>query len=105
MLRPDSQGFRRFRKPGFFRVPPPYGSAAGILPLEFVSEADYDGIDQGDILAVEDLRDQIEAGDTITVKNLTKGKSFETKCPLSRRMKDILLCGGLLDYTKANLKK
>ena len=78
---------------------------AGILPLEFENEADYDTVERGDILAIEDLRDQITAGEGVVVKNLTKGKSFRTKCPLSGRMKDILLCGGLLDYTKANLKK
>ncbi|MBQ4194151.1 MAG: aconitate hydratase [Clostridia bacterium] len=77
---------------------------AGILPLEFTDEADYDAVSQGDILAVEDLRDQVSAGGPIVVKNLTKGKSFETKCVLSERMRGILLCGGLLDYTKANLK-
>ncbi|MCR5681245.1 MAG: aconitate hydratase [Clostridiales bacterium] len=77
---------------------------AGILPLEFVDEADYDAVSQGDILAVEDLRDQVSAGGPIVVKNLTKGKSFETRCELSERMRAILLCGGLLDYTKANLK-
>ena len=38
------------------------------------------------------------------VKNLTRGREFETKCELSPRMRDILLCGGLLDYTKAKLK-
>ena len=77
---------------------------AGILPLEFTDEADYDAVSQGDILAVEDLREQVEAGGPITVKNLTKGKSFGTKCELSDRMRAVLLCGGLLDYTKANLK-
>ena len=78
---------------------------AGILPLEFARPEDYDEIERGDILAVEDLREQIAAGDTVTVKNLTKGKSFVTNCPLSARMKEILLSGGLLDYTKANLGK
>ena len=51
-----------------------------------------------------ELREQVEAGGPITVKNLTKGKSFGTKCELSDRMRAVLLCGGLLDYTKANLK-
>ncbi|MBR4206903.1 MAG: aconitate hydratase [Clostridia bacterium] len=77
---------------------------AGILPLEFTSDEDYENIRQGDILAVEDLRDQVRAGGAVKVKNLTRGREFETKCELSPRMRDILLCGGLLDYTKAKLK-
>ena len=29
--------------------------------------------------------------------------SFSVKCNLSDRMKDIILCGGLLEYTRNNL--
>ncbi len=77
---------------------------AGILPLEFVNEADYDKIDQSDVLELPDVRASLEKGSKITVKNLTKGTEFTAKCELSSRMRDIMLCGGLLDYTKANLK-
>ena len=37
---------------------------AGILPLTFVNEADYDKISQGDEIAVENVRADIEAGKT-----------------------------------------
>ena len=77
---------------------------AGILPLEFVNEADYDTVAQSDVLELANVRAAIENGGEITVKNVTKGTSFTVKCELSSRMKDIMLCGGLLDYTKANLK-
>jgi len=76
---------------------------AGILPLEFVNEADYDQIEQGDILVIDDLKSVLSSG-TVTIKNETKGTVIETKCELSERMKDVMRCGGLLDYTKANLK-
>ncbi|MBE6709942.1 MAG: aconitate hydratase [Ruminococcaceae bacterium] len=77
---------------------------AGILPLEFVNEADYDTVEQSDVLELADVRAAIENGGEIVVKNVTKGTQFTVKCELSSRMKDIMLCGGLLDYTKANLK-
>ena len=76
---------------------------AGILPLEFVNEADYDAIAQGDTLVIDDLKSVLTTG-IVTIKNETNGKTIETKCELSERMKDVMRCGGLLDYTKANLK-
>lgn len=77
---------------------------AGILPLEFANESDYDKIDQGDTLELSDVRSAIENGETITVRDVTKEFTFVVKCELSSRMRDIMLCGGLLDYTKSNLK-
>lgn len=77
---------------------------AGILPLEFVNENDYDTIEQGDTLELADVRDVIEVGGVIKVKNVTRGTEFDVKCELSSRMRDIMLCGGLLDYTKEKLK-
>jgi len=76
---------------------------AGILPLEFVNEADYDAIAQGDTLVIDDLKSVLATG-IVTIKNEANGKIIETKCELSERMKAVMECGGLLDYTKANLK-
>ncbi|MBR4961149.1 MAG: aconitate hydratase, partial [Clostridia bacterium] len=73
---------------------------AGIMPLEFVNEADYETIDAGDTLVIEGLREAVENGRDITVLNKTKGTSIPVKCELSGRMRDILLAGGLLDYTR-----
>ena len=68
-----------------------------------MNEADYDTVEQGDSLVIEGLLDHIGTGE-ITVKNTTRGTSFAVKCELSERMKDIILCGGLLEYTRNNLK-
>ena len=72
---------------------------SGILPMIFVHEADYDGIDQGDQLAIDDVAAQIQAGDILIVRNVTKGQSIPVKVSLSPRLKEILLAGGLLNYT------
>ena len=74
----------------------------GILPLEFVSEGDYDRIEQGDKLVIADIRKIVETDGKIVVENKTKGFSFEVKCELSERGKGMMLAGGLLNYTKAN---
>ena len=75
---------------------------AGILPLEFANEADYDLISQGDELYIPDARGCIENGKPIKVINKTTGKEIEVKCDLSGRAKDIIIAGGLLNYTKNN---
>ncbi len=78
---------------------------AGILPLTFVNEADYDKIDQGDELKLENVRADIEAGKTeLTLKDVSKGIDIPVLCELTGRTKDIILAGGLLDYTRENLK-
>ncbi len=73
---------------------------AGILPLEFKNEADYDSISLGDELIIENLRASVENGDKIVIENKTNGKKIECNCELTERTKDIILAGGLLNYTK-----
>ena len=75
---------------------------AGILPLEFADENDYNNIDLGDNLYIENIRDQIAAGNGITIINKTKNVEINTKCALTERQKDIILAGGLLNYTMMN---
>ncbi len=77
---------------------------AGILPLTFEYEADYDAIDQGDTLEMPDVRECIINDKPILIKNVTKGTVIPVKSELSGRAKDILLAGGLLNYTKEQSK-
>ncbi len=77
---------------------------AGILPLTFVNESDYDNISQGDELLLADVRKDVEDGKSeLTVINKTNGKEIPVLCELSGRTKDIMLAGGLLDYTRESL--
>ena len=73
---------------------------AGILPLVFEDEDVYTKIDQMDELEISDVKGAIAKGDTIIVKNLTKGFTFETQAMLSDRQRSIILAGGLLNYTR-----
>lgn len=74
---------------------------AGILPLEFVNEADYGKIAEGDKLSVPDVAKRIMEGADIVVKNETNGAEILCKCDLSERQKAIMKAGGLLNYTKS----
>ena len=75
---------------------------AGILPLTFVNEADYDSISEGDELAIPDVKKLIMNGSELTVINKTTGNEIPVLCELSDRTRDIILAGGLLNYTKEN---
>ncbi len=79
---------------------------AGILPLTFVNEADYDKISQGDEIAIEGVKASVEADKTeLIVINKTTGDKIPVLCELTGRTKDIILAGGLLDYTRVQLEK
>ena len=75
---------------------------AGILPLVFENEADYDTIDQGDVIVIENVKEQIEAGNVLAATNKTKGTAFNVVLNVSERQKQMLYAGGLLNYTKIN---
>ena len=72
---------------------------AGIMPLTFVSENDYDLISQGDELLISNIFEGLALG-RLLVKNTTTGKKLEVNCSFTKRQTDILLAGGLLNYTK-----
>lgn len=73
---------------------------AGILPLVFANESDYDAVDQMDELELPNIRKAIAESSKIYVNNRTKGTKFEVKAVLSERQREIILAGGLLDYTR-----
>jgi aconitate hydratase len=75
---------------------------AGILPLTFVNEADYDAIELGDTLSLPDIRKLIQTGEPILLQNLTKNQTYPLHNAFSTRQIDLLLAGGLLDYTRNN---
>lgn len=78
---------------------------AGILPFTFVHEDDYDKIDQMDELSLPNIKDCIENKKQIVLKNITKGEEYELDSShLSDRQRAMLVCGGLLDYTRETNK-
>lgn len=76
---------------------------AGILPLNFKNPEDYDKISQGDELSLKGIKNAIINNSPAILVNNTTGESYELKYDLSKRQKDIILAGGLLNYTKQSV--
>ena len=72
---------------------------AGILPLTFADPADYDALQPGARLRIDDIRTGMAAG-KLTLTDTAAGKSYPVVCSLTERQQAILLAGGLLNYTK-----
>ena len=73
---------------------------AGILPLTFRNEADYDLFAQGGKLTISGILEGMNSG-TVTMTD-DAGHTAQLNCILTERQKAILLAGGLLAYTKEN---
>ena len=70
----------------------------GIVPLNLLELPDLDRIDQGDVLALPNLRDELTGDhDRVTVENRTRDESFELRHELSARQRRVLLAGGLIN--------
>ena len=73
----------------------------GVLPLEFTDAADYDAACEGCPVEIEDAPAQIAAaaeGKPVSVK--INGRAAEMRLDITPRQRDILLAGGLLNYTR-----
>jgi aconitate hydratase len=73
----------------------------GILPLIFEDTADYESIDQGDELELSGLKEGLTSGETLVLKNRTKGKEIKVRHGYTKRQVDTILAGGKLNYTKS----
>jgi aconitate hydratase len=71
-----------------------------VLPAEFENPADYEKINPDDELKAENLNDAIKSADFINIKDKTGGFEFRCRLNLSARDRQILLAGGLLNFTK-----
>lgn len=73
---------------------------AGIIPLQFDDENDYDTIDQMDELVLPNIKAELTAGTAVTMKNLTKNTEIKLTALLTDREREMVIAGGLLNYTK-----
>jgi aconitate hydratase len=67
-----------------------------VLPLTFVDPGDYDRIDQGDDLVIDDPGGQLRRGHRVEVTNETKGETYAMRHRLTPRQVDIVVRGSLL---------
>lgn len=74
---------------------------AGIIPLTFANPTDYNDIDFMDDLELSNIRQAVRAGaKAVTLLNKTKGHTYQLNTGFSNRSAEMLLCGGLLNYTR-----
>ena len=71
---------------------------AGILPLTFENADDYDKVALGDKLSIKGIRNAVSGNKAIVLD--TENGSFKLRADLSERDRDIILAGGLLEFTK-----
>ena len=74
----------------------------GILPLTFANEADYASVEAQDLVEIRGITDALTKGSELALSDKTNGRSIKLKYSLSSRQRDILLAGGMLNYTKRN---
>jgi aconitate hydratase len=77
----------------------------GIPPLIFVNADDHSKIQQGDKLLIEGLRDALEQGKEIIVKNSSRNETYKLTHALSKRKVEMLLSGGLTKYLKGKWER
>jgi aconitate hydratase len=70
---------------------------AGIMPLTFKNEEDYDKVNQGDMLRLDDIYAGMDSGE-ILLTNVTTGEAYPLVCSFTDRQKEILKAGSLLAY-------
>ena len=68
----------------------------GVLPLEFTDPGDYEDIQQGDQLVLENARDVLAGGTQVTIRNARTGQDWQAHHRLSPRQVKIVLAGGLI---------
>jgi len=72
----------------------------GVLPLTFQDPDDFSKIQPGDHLQMTHLRSALQEEGLLKIENVTQKRIFEVSHGLNSREREILLAGGLLNYTR-----
>lgn len=76
----------------------------GIIPMVFEDPADYDKLEMGDELEIQDLLNQMKTK-VVEVQDTTKHITFKARLELSENELEVISCGGQLRYLKKQLGK
>jgi aconitate hydratase len=72
----------------------------GVLPLTFAVPGDYETVVQGDVFLLRDLRATLARGGPIVLTVERSGLAIRAVHTLSERQVDVVLAGGLIDWTR-----
>ncbi|MCS7084202.1 MAG: aconitate hydratase, partial [Aquificaceae bacterium] len=73
----------------------------GILPLELENPSDFELLNQGDVLQIENIHESLKLGKSIKVLNESLNKEINCKYSLTPKQVDVLIKGGLLSWVKS----
>ena len=73
----------------------------GIVPFTLKNEDDYARIDEGDEIFIESFKDAVKSSDSAFLTDKTKNIKIPLALTLTARQREILLKGGMLEYTKS----
>ena len=99
-LAPMYLGIRAVLAKSFARIHKANLVNFGIIPLTFSNPDDYREIELGDILLLRGIGSRLEDSDGMEAVNNRTGKSVAVRWDLEARARKIILCGGLLRFTK-----
>ena len=72
----------------------------GIVPMTLEEECDYELLSEGDEILIEGFAEAISGADTAVLVNRKNATRVPLKLTLTDRQREILLAGGMLNYTK-----
>ena len=72
----------------------------GILPLEFMDPGDYEKIGLGSKIRIENVVQTLQT-EALAMRSQIDNHTVEFKLTLTKRLRDILVAGGLLNYIKS----
>jgi aconitate hydratase len=100
-IAPRHLGVRAVLAKGFARIHRQNLINFGIVPLVFASEDDFKMVKQGDTIRLNHVRRALEGGETrVPLVNETTGQKLSVLLDVSPREAEVLLAGGLLNYTR-----
>ena len=104
-LAPLYLGVKAVLAKGFARIHRANLINNGILPLVFADAADYDAAAEGEEIVIDSAPGQIAAAaEGRAVTATIGGRPAELRLDITPRQRDILLAGGLLNYTRENME-
>ncbi|HVA50745.1 MAG TPA: aconitate hydratase [Pirellulales bacterium] len=72
----------------------------GIVPLVVSDESQFDELNNAAVLTIDEPAEQLRAGKTVTVENAARHDRFEARHQLSDRQIEILIAGGVINWSK-----
>jgi aconitate hydratase len=103
-LAPRYLGLKLVIAKGFARIHSQNLINFGMLPLVLLDPAEYDQIQQGDVLRLAGLHKQILDSNEFKMENVTRKRTFGVLHELSTRQVGILLAGGLINWIRDRFK-